>query len=229
MKRGRNRLFSRFKRNIRNKLLTGLLIILPIYVTIFVIKFLFKVIGGELLPIIKRLFKHDLQLPEQIINPLLVTVGIFATFVALYFIGMFASNFLGKWIIAFYERIISNTPVVKNIYSSSKQVIKTFSSSPKSSFKRVVIVEYPRREMNVVGFVTGSIVNKSGLKLTSIFIPTTPNPTSGFLVFLKDSEIAESNMSVEEAIKLVVSAGILVPDNLDFKIKGDSEIIKEIS
>lgn len=207
---------SVLKKDLRNKLLTGFLVILPIYVTFFVVKFLFRFVGGELLPIIKRLFKHDLAIPDPIVNPLLMTVGIFLTFAALYFIGMLASNYFGKQIIKFYETIINNMPFVKNIYASSKQVISTFSLTKEKSFKRVVIIEYPRKGMSVIGFVTGSITNKSGKTLTSIFIPTTPNPTSGFLVYLDKHDIMDTNMTIEEAIKMVISGGLLVPDGLDF-------------
>ncbi len=216
MKHKKLTVFGRFKKNIRNKLLTGFLVILPIYVTIFVVKFLFRFIGAKLLPIVNRLVKHDLQLPDTVVNPLLITVGIFLTFALVYFTGLFASNFLGRWIIKLYERIIHSTPVVKSIYSSSKQVASTFSASTSSSFKRVAIVEYPRPGMSVIGFVTGSMTNKRGTSLTSVFIPTTPNPTSGFLVYVKKEDVMDTNMTIEKAIKLVISGGILVPEDLDF-------------
>ena len=220
-KRVNRKVHPKWQKNIRNKLLAGFLVILPVYVTFFVIKFLFRYVAGELLPIIKRLFGRDLLVPEAILNPLLFAIGISITFTALYIIGLFASNFFGKQIIHFYERIISNTPFVKNIYSSSKQVISTFAASKGKAFKRVVIVEYPRPGMNVIGFATGSITNKTGIKLISVFIPTTPNPTSGFLVYLSKDQVMDTNMSVEEAIKLVISGGILVPEDLDFHIPGE--------
>ena len=211
-------LLKRMKKRVRNRLLTGFLIILPIYVTFFVIKFLFGFIGAEFLPVLQRFIKHESTLPDAVVNPILIFIGILITFIVLYFIGLFASNFLGKRIIGFYERIINNTPVVKSIYSSCKQVIHTFSASDEKSFKRVVLVEYPRKGMVVVGFVTGSITNKGGTTLTSIFIPTTPNPTSGFLIYLPEEDMMDTNMGVEEAIKLVVSGGILIPKDLDFQL-----------
>lgn len=209
---------KRTEKLIRNRLLAGFLIILPIYITFFVVKFLFGFIGAEFLPVLKRFIKHESTLPDAVVNPILIFIGILITFIVLYFIGLFASNFLGKQIIRFYERIINNTPVVKNIYSSCKQVIHTFSASDEKSFKRVVLVEYPRKGMIVVGFVTGSITSKDGKALTSIFIPTTPNPTSGFLIYLPKEDMMDTNMSVEEAIKLVVSGGILIPEDLDFQL-----------
>lgn len=205
------------RKSIRNKLLTGLLVILPIYVTFFVVKFLFNVVSDKFVPVLTRVIEHEQwAIPDKVLHPLLITIGILITFSALYFIGLFASNFLGKQIILFYEKIINNTPVVKNIYSSSKQVIQTFSRPEGESFKRVVLVEYPRKGMSVVGFATGGITNKKGESLSSVFIPTTPNPTSGFLIYLPKDDIMDTNMSVEEAIKLVISGGILVPDDLDF-------------
>ena len=210
-------ILKRIKKIILNRLLTGLLVILPVYVTFSVIKFLFNYIGAKFVPVLKGLFHNETIIPDAALNTILVIVGIFITFVALYLIGLFASNFFGKQIIAFYERIINNTPIVKNIYSSSKQIIHTFSESKEKSFKRVALVEYPRKGMNVVGFVTNSITNRDGKSLTSVFIPTTPNPTSGFLIYLPKEEIFDTNMTVEEAIKLVISGGILVPKDLNFQ------------
>lgn len=217
MSRHDQTIFVRLKKNIRNKLLTGLLVILPVYVTLFVVKFLYRFIGAEFLPLLKRVFKHDFAMPETVINPLLIIIGILITFTALYFIGVFATNFLGKQIILFYERIINSTPIVKSIYSSSKQVIHTFSSSGKKSFKRVVVVEFPRRGLNMIGFVTGTITNKEGVSLTGVFVPSTPNPTTGFLIYLPKEEIMDTNMTVEDAIKLIISGGILMPEDIDFQ------------
>ena len=206
------------KKLIRNRLLTGFLVILPIYVTFFVVKFLFSFVGTEFLPILKKFLKSESSLPDAVLNPILIAVGIFITFVVLYLIGFFASNFLGRKIISFYESIINNTPIVKGIYSSSKQVIHTFSATNEKSFKRVVLVEYPRKGMNVFGFATGSMTNKVKDSLVSVFIPTTPNPTSGFLIYLPGDEIMDTNLTVEEAIKLVISGGILVPEGIDFQV-----------
>ena len=217
------------KKLIRNRLLTGFLVILPIYVTFFVVKFLFSFVGTEFLPILKKFLKSESSLPDTILNPILIAVGIFITFVVLYLIGFFASNFLGRKIISFYESIINNTPIIKGIYSSSKQVIHTFSATNGESFKRVVLVEYPRKGMNVFGFVTGSITNLAGESLTSIFVPTTPNPTSGFLIYLPEEDTMDTNVKVEEAIKLVISGGILVPKGIDFQVADDkTRKIKEI-
>lgn len=210
-------LIIKFKKNIRNKLLTGLLVILPIYITFFIVRFVFQFVGGKLAPFISRLFIYDMGIPESVLKSLVIAIGLFLTFVALYFIGVFATNFFGKQIISFYEKIINNTPVIKNIYSSSKQVIHTFSSSRSSSFKRVVIVEFPRPGMQMVGFITNTISNKEGPGLTSVFIPTTPNPTTGFLVFMPEKDIKNTNLSVEEAFKLIISGGILLPEYLEFK------------
>lgn len=211
-------IFVRFKKNVRNKLLAGFFVVLPIFVTFTIIKFMFSFFGERLLPIIKRHVKHEFIIPESIIDPVLIFIGIIITFIALYFIGLFASNFFGKKMIAFYERIIHNMPLVKTIYSSSKQVISSFHSSGNKSFKRVVFVDFPRTGMKMLGFVTGSAKNQDGNDLVSVFVPTTPNPTTGFLVYVSKKEIFDTNMSVEVAIKLLLSGGILVPENFDFQI-----------
>ncbi|MDR4496710.1 MAG: DUF502 domain-containing protein [Candidatus Scalindua sp.] len=218
MKHKKIHIESNLKKNIRRRLLAGLLFILPIYVTFFVIKFLLGLLGGILSPLVRKVFLFfGFALRNSSVDEFVVTfVAFILVFIALYFIGVFATNFLGKLLIGYFELIMDNMPVIKNIYKSSKQLIELIGLPSRKAFKRVVLVDYPRIGMKVVAFVTGSIKNNDGTELTSIFIPTTPNPTSGFLIYLPEEEIVETNMTVEEAIKLIVSGGILVPEEIEF-------------
>ena len=122
---------------------------------------------------------------------------------------------LFRSILSFFETILNKTPIIKNIYTSSKKLIEIISLPSRQSFKRVVIVDYPRVGMKAFAFVTGNIKTKDGTELTSIFIPTTPNPTSGFLIYLPESDIIETDMDIEEGMKLIISGGILVPEHLE--------------
>ena len=205
-----------FKKSTRRKMIAGLLVVLPIFVTFFVIKFLFTMIGGILSPVVVRAVGSFGFSPNSKIDEFIITaVAFILTFVALYFIGVVATNFLGKFIIRFYESILHNVPVIKNVYTSSKKLLEIISLPTTQSFKRVVIVEYPRVGMKAFAFVTGGLKTKSGVELSSIFIPTTPNPTSGFLIYLPEQDIEETDLSIEEGMKLIVSGGILVPDRMD--------------
>ncbi len=210
-----------FKRLIRRRLVAGLLVILPIYVTYFVIKLLIGLLGGVLSPVVEKIIVFlEGSPPSNAVEEFVVAVMAFILALAvLYFIGMLAANLAGKYLINFYESILNRMPIVKNIYASSKQLLHLVSLPSREAFKRVVIIDYPRVGMKAVAFVTGSIKSKDGTELTSIFIPTTPNPTSGFLIYLPESDIVETNMTIEEGMKLVFSGGILVPEEIGFSRK----------
>ncbi|MHC4307420.1 MAG: DUF502 domain-containing protein [Planctomycetota bacterium] len=205
-----------FKKNTRRKMIAGLLVVLPIFVTFFVIKFLFTMIGGILSPVVVRAVGFFGYSPNNAIGEFIVTsVAFVLTFVALYFIGVITTNFLGKFVISFFETIVNNVPIIKNVYTSSKKLIEIISLPTTQSFKRVVIVEYPRVGMKAFAFVTGCLKTKSETELVSIFIPTTPNPTSGFLIYLPEQDLEETDLSIEEGMKLIVSGGILVPERME--------------
>jgi uncharacterized membrane protein len=207
--------FEQFKKDVRKRMLTGLLLILPIYVTFFVIKFLFSFIGGLLTPIIKRMFLFYGISPRTHFDEFVITViAIILTFVALYFIGIFAANFIGKAIIHYFENLLTRTPIIKNIYSSVKQIIHSVSLPGKQAFKRVVLIDFPKEGTKSVGFVTGTTEYKDGKKMISIFIPTTPNPTSGFLVFTTEDSVTDTKLTVEEAFKTLFSGGVLAPRDI---------------
>ncbi len=209
---------SSLKRDIRRRLVAGLLVILPIYVTFFVIKFLLGLLGGILSPVVKKVFLFfGFALRNSSVDEFVVTsVAFVLVFIALYFIGVFATNFIGKLTIGYFEVILHKMPIIKNIYKSSKQLIELVNLPSRKAFKRVVIVDYPRVGMKVIAFVTGDIKGKDGTELTSIFIPTTPNPTSGFLIYLQESDIVDTNMTIEEGMKLIISGGMLVPEKIEF-------------
>jgi uncharacterized membrane protein len=138
-------------------------------------------------------------------------VGLLMLFLILYFAGAFAANFIGKRIIAFGEGIVERMPLVKTIYGTSKQLIHSATLPGKGAFKRVVLVPFPRTGSKALGFVTGSFTDKHGRKLLSVFVSTSPNPTSGFVVLYPEEEVEDTPLSVEEGFKIIVSGGILTP------------------
>src|SRR4030065_648836 len=154
-----NKFFNLLKTDIRKRMLTGLLLIIPIYVTFFVVKFLFSFIGGTLSPLIKRIFLlYDAELPKTSADEFIITfIGLIFTFASLYFIGIFAANIIGKSIIHYFENLLTKTPVINNIYSTVKQIVHAVSLPGKQAFKRVIILDFPKEGTKSIGFVTGSV------------------------------------------------------------------------
>lgn len=213
--------FTQFKKDVRRRMLTGLLLILPVYVTFFVVKFLFGFIGGTLAPIIKKILQfYGFALPKSSVDEFIITFfGLILTFITLYFIGIFAANFVGKAIITYFENLLTKTPIIKSIYSSVKQIIHAISLPGKESFKRVVIIDFPKEGTKSIGFVTGSMAYNGEKKLLSVFIPTTPNPTTGFLVFTPEESVFDTNLTVEDAFKTLFSGGVLTPKEIAAVVK----------
>jgi len=141
----------------------------------------------------------------------------------LYFLGMIGQFVLGKRIINFSEALMLRIPLARTIYTATKQVIKTLSIPDSKSFKSVVFVEFPRPGFKAVGFLTGRIKAQDGREFYKIFIPTTPNPTTGFFELVSSDEVAETNLTIEEAFKMIISGGIVSPDVLCFNKLSSSE------
>lgn len=217
--------FAQFKKAVRKRMLTGLLLILPVYVTFFVVKFLFSFIGGTLAPVIKKFLQFlGVALPKTTLDEFIITFfGLVLTFIALYFIGIFAANFVGKAIINYFENLLTKTPVIRNIYSSVKQIIHAVTLPGKQAFKRVVLVDFPKAGTKSIGFVTGSTQHNIEKKLLTVFIPTTPNPTTGFLIFTPEEDVIDSNLTVEEAFKILFSGGVLTPRDIITSVKASGQ------
>lgn len=198
-------IFSDILHDIRSSLIAGLLTVVPLGITYIIINFLFKTIDGFLSDFIKRGIGHSIP-----------GLGIVLSFLLLYLIGLFARNVVGRTLIGWGEKLLEALPFVKNVYQASKQLIATITLPGKKNFKRVVVIAYPHPGLRALAFVTGEFVDSAtGEQYLSVFVPTTPNPTSGLLEFVKTSDTSESGYSVEDAIKLIVSAGILSPNGKD--------------
>ena len=189
--------------NIKTWFLTGLLVSLPItitlYITVSIINFFDDLI-------IKNLFPKSLAAS-------IPGLGIMTSLVCVVIIGFVASNFLGKYFILLSDKILSKIPVIRNIYSTTKQIFDTLLANNSKAFKEVVLVEYPRKEMWVLAFVTsevkGEIQRYTDKNVVSIFVPTTPNPTSGFLLFVPTTDLIKLSMTPEVAMKLIISGGMI--------------------
>ena len=206
-------MISNLKRRIRNVFLTGFLVTLPIALTVFIFIFLFKNLDALSPTFTRWLILLGAPLPEGYRIPFL---GAVMTFLIIILVGALTTNIFGNKLLHLWERIIGKIPFVRRIYTGTKQVVKSIATADTKSFRKVVLIEFPRKGIHAIGFITGK--TRGELKhLTSenhfnVFVPTTPNPTSGFLIFADSGEVIELDMTIEEGIKYVISGGIVNPE-----------------
>jgi uncharacterized membrane protein len=201
-------------RKFRNAFLTGLLIFLPLGTTIFVLNFLLDLFKD---PVTKLAF--ELGLSEESfffgMETLLAALGLFLGILGLTLLGFLSNYVLGKFFISTTERFLDKVPFLSTVYRSVKQIVETFGRENRAVFKAVVLIEYPRKDCWVLGFLTGDASsdteNVAGKKLSNVFVPTTPNPTSGFLLLLPRDEVHYLDMSVGDGMKMLISGGAVVP------------------
>ena len=205
-------MFKNAQRRLRNIFITGLLITLPIALTWFILKFLFKNLDALAPVFTDLLIKMHVPIPEGYRIPFL---GVIMTLLTILLIGMFATNIFGKRLVHLGERIVEKIPFVRSIYSGTKQVVVSFAHADTTGFNRVVLIEFPRRGINAIGFVTGEtqgeVQRLTSHNVINVFVPTTPNPTSGFLIFAPPEEVRDISMTIEEGVKYVISGGIVDP------------------
>lgn len=201
--------------HVRKYFLTGLLTVLPLLITLLVVKFLFRMIGGLFSPVLLRFF------PE---TPIWLKYAIsFAVLLAfLYGLGLLTGHFLGRWFWGRFESVLLKIPLLRSVYSASREVVQIFSRPEKNGFREVVFVEFPRPGMKVIGFLTGTLQDEFGHLYFKIFIPTTPNPTTGFLEIVEASSVVRSGLSVEEGIRIIMSGGILGPEMMNLHAPDDT-------
>jgi uncharacterized membrane protein len=208
---------KKFQRRLRNVFITGLLITLPIALTWFILQFLLKNFDA-LSPVFTRmLIQLGAPIPEGFRIPFL---GLMVTLLIVLAVGWLTTNFFGKKLFELGELMIEKIPFVRRIYKGSKQVVSSIAEADTSTFRKVVLIEFPRRGLLAIGFVTGEsrgeVQRVTRENMLNVFVPTMPNPTSGFLIFSPPEELTEVSMTIEEGIKYVVSGGIVTPP--EFKI-----------
>lgn len=205
-------MLNRIQRRFRNIFVTGLLITLPIFITIFILKFLYKHLDALSPLFTALLIKAGAPIPEGYRIPFL---GVTMTLIIIVLVGMFTTNIFGKRLVHLGETLVEKIPFVRRIYGGTKQVISSFVHADTSAFNQVVLIEFPRRGVHAIGFVTGDtrgeVQSKTGDNMINVFVPTTPNPTSGFLIFAPPEEVQEISMTIEEGVKYVISGGIVDP------------------
>ena len=208
-------MFKKLKRRIRNVFITGLLITLPIALTYWILQLLFTNLDALSPVFTKVLIDMGAPIPEGYRIPAL---GLVITLLIILAVGWFTTNFFGKQMINLGESIVEKIPFVRKIYKGSKQVVQSIAHADTTAFRKVVLLEFPRRGMLAIGFVTGSargeVQEYTREDVLNVFVPTMPNPTSGFLVFAPPEDLTEVDMSIEDGIKYVVSGGIVDTEGL---------------
>ena len=213
-------MFSNLKRRLRNIFITGILITVPVAFTLFILNFLFKLLDNLVVPwFIKTLIRIGTPIPEDFRLP---GLGLILIVLLIFVIGVLTQSFLGGKLVQLGEMIVDRIPVVRSIYTGAKQVVTTIAKADTKAFRKVVLVEFPRKGIYSLGFITGytegEVQELTNAKLVNVFVPTTPNPTSGFLVFVANEEIIELTMTVEDGIKFIISVGIVTPEYHQGKI-----------
>ena len=205
---------------LRTSFLTGIVVIAPVALTIWLIWSVIGWFDGLVLP-----FVPDAYRPEKILNTFFgydlklnirgVGVVVFLVFATL--VGWLAKGLIGRSFIKYAENLVNRMPVVRSFYSGIKQIAETVFAQQERSFEKACMIEYPRKGIWAIGFISttakGEIAERNSLKgpMVSVFVPTTPNPTSGFLLFFPKADVIELDMSIEDAAKLVISAGLVYP------------------
>ncbi|WP_120501189.1 DUF502 domain-containing protein [Roseovarius sp. EL26] len=198
---------------LRSSFLTGIVVIAPVALTVWLLWSIIGWFDGFVLPLIPYNFRL-----EQYIGINLRGLGIIIFLLFTIFIGWIAKGLIGRSLIAYAESLVSRMPVVRSIYSGVKQIAETVFNQSDRSFEKACLIQYPRKGIWAIGFISttakGEVSQRAEIsgELLSIFVPTTPNPTSGFLLFFPKEDVIELDMSVEEAAKLVISAGLVYPD-----------------
>lgn len=204
----------------RKYFITGLLILVPLAITLWVLNLIISTMDQSLL-----LLPPSWR-PEALLGFYIPGLGTILTLLIIFLTGLAARNFIGRQIVSLWEGVLTRIPVVKSIYSSVKQVSDTLFSSSGNAFRKAVLIQYPRQGSYTIAFLTGvpggEVRNHLQGDYISVYVPTTPNPTSGFFLMVPRAEAVELDMSVDEALKYIVSMGVVAPE-----MQADKKIITE--
>ena len=208
-------------KKINKYIITGIMSIIPIALTYWIIQklFIFFSVPGK--SIINLFFSTDnissnSNFLIQIVYILEYVVGFSLTILFLYFLGIIISNVLGKKLYIYFEYLLEKIPIVSKIYSTIKNITDSLSKPNSQAFQKVVIIEYPRKELWTLAMVTGECKNDQNIDYYNLFVPTTPNPTSGYLILIKKTDVKETNLSVDDGLSIIISGGMVTPK--DFTI-----------
>lgn len=211
---------------VRRVFITGLVILLPLVITVTLLYFLFKIVNAYVTPLVRRLidlivsgvFGAALRDYEPFLRQLTVPLGLMLTLLLVFLFGLLGTNLIGRRFLRAFDRLMLRIPLVKSVYGAAQQLMQTIRFSHHAGFSRVVLVQYPRRGVWTMGFLTqgypGAVEGLDRGELVSVFLPTTPNPTSGWLVVVPRADVRLLDLSVEDGVKFIISGGIVGPQEI---------------
>jgi uncharacterized membrane protein len=196
-------------KHLRRYLVAGLLVWIPLGVTIFILKILIGFMDRSLRFVPKQF------LPETWLGFAIPGLGIILTLLVVLITGLFVANFVGRGMVGFWESLLERIPIVRTVYSAAKKFAEVVFSESNESFKKVLLIEYPREGLYSLAFQTatelGEVQGRTGEEVVCTFLPTTPNPTSGYIIIVPKKDIIELDMEIDEAFKMIVSLGVVIP------------------
>jgi len=199
----------------RRSIIAGLLVWVPLGVTVFVISFLVGIMDKTLVLIPKQ------YQPDTLLGFHLPGLGVVLSILVVFVTGVVIANLFGKQLVVIAESLLSRIPLVRSIYAGVKQLMETVFVSGGQSFRKVLLIEYPRKGLWTLAFQTGTDIGeaqqKTGEDVINVYVPTTPNPTSGFFIMVPKSDVTELDMSVDDGLKMLISMGAVVPDIVSVK------------
>ncbi|MBI4285352.1 MAG: DUF502 domain-containing protein [Chloroflexi bacterium] len=201
----------RLLRRLRTQFFAGILVIVPVGITMLILVWIFNSVDNILQPLVRGSLGHPIP-----------GVGFAAVIILIYLAGVIATWIGGAEMHAFITAILRRVPVIRTLYSGIRQILEGLSRTGKTGFRQVVLIEFPCKGMKAIGFVTNVSVDQSGKRLFNVLVPNAPNPASGFLEIVEETEIIQTNLSVEDAIKMIVSAGLAMPPPVTENTKGQS-------
>jgi len=209
-------------KNYKKYIFTGIMSIIPIALTYFIIEKLFIFFSGPGKSIINIFFNYDSynHLDPYILNIISIFEYIFGfalTISFIYVLGLVVSNVLGKRLYQLVEYFLNKIPIVSKIYSTIKSITDTISKPNNQAFQKVVLIEYPRKDLWTLAMVTGETKNENNEEFYNLFVPTTPNPTSGYLIFINKKDVINTDISVDDGLGIIISGGMVSPDMLKIK------------
>ena len=207
---------------LRRYLMAGLLVWLPLGVTIMVIKMLVDLMDRTLLLLPEQ------YRPDQLLGVHIPGLGVIVAVLVVLITGVIVANLFGRKLVAGWESLLARIPLVRSIYSAVKQIAETMFSPSGQSFRKVLLVEYPRKGLWTLAFQTGTVSGeaqcKTGQEVINIYVPTTPNPTSGFFIMVPKEDVVELEMSVDEGLRMIISMGSVVPNPAENGCNGGEEV-----
>ena len=189
-----------FIKNIKTKFIAGFVALIPIVLTFYVFRFVYTLMNQMSNPIVIEYL--NIEIPF---------FGIFVIIISIYLLGLIVTNLIGKKILNMGELILKKVPLVSTIYITLKQITNTLALNTNHSFEGTVYIEYPKKDLWTIAFISGSSKNSTGVEYYNLFVPTTPNPTSGFYIVIRKNKTIPTGISVEESLKTIISGGMLAP------------------